>query len=199
MFELRDGHIVVSAQAVLQAAQNLPFVLEGLRIEDVNFQGKEADRHFRSGAANAGLRGGAFGARKRYRQREAAHRQEVAQTFPGAPEQAVTLLRPDALCCRSAIRPWTIWRRRWKRRGLFDRKTLEYIANFHVGKIRYSDAALKSLTDFFHVILKAFERAHPAGINHGAFANHANLGIPFHNAIKHRAARDRAHALDAER
>jgi hypothetical protein len=37
----------VSAQPVFQAAQDLPLVLEGLRIQYMNFQGKEADRHFR--------------------------------------------------------------------------------------------------------------------------------------------------------
>ena len=47
MLQLRDGHVVMRAQTVFQAAQNLPLVLEGLRIEDVNFQGEEADRHFR--------------------------------------------------------------------------------------------------------------------------------------------------------
>jgi hypothetical protein len=53
VLQLRDGHVVVSAQPVLQAAQNLPFVFERLRIEDVNFQGKEADWHFRSNAVAA--------------------------------------------------------------------------------------------------------------------------------------------------
>jgi hypothetical protein len=47
MLQLRHGHIVVSAQPVLQAAQYLPLVLEGLRIQYVDFQGKEAYRHFR--------------------------------------------------------------------------------------------------------------------------------------------------------
>ena len=47
MLQLRHGHIVVSAQPVFQAAQNLPLVLEGLRIQYMDFQGKEADRHFR--------------------------------------------------------------------------------------------------------------------------------------------------------
>jgi hypothetical protein len=37
----------MSAQPVFQAAQDLPLVLEGLRIQYVDFQGKEADRHFR--------------------------------------------------------------------------------------------------------------------------------------------------------
>ena len=88
MLELSDGYIVVSAQAVLQAAQNLPFVLQGLRIEDVNFQGKEADRHFRSGAAmlDCALEPSAPGKKTKFaflpqahkkRQREAARRQKV--------------------------------------------------------------------------------------------------------------------------
>ena len=48
MFQLRDGHIVVSAQPVFQAAQNLALVFQGPRIQYMDFQGKEADRHFRS-------------------------------------------------------------------------------------------------------------------------------------------------------
>ena len=47
VFELRYGHVVVSAQSVFQAPQNLPLVLEGPRVGDMNFQGEEADRHFR--------------------------------------------------------------------------------------------------------------------------------------------------------
>ena len=47
VLELGDGHVEVSAQPVFQAAQDLAFVLEGLRVGDLNFQGEEANRHFR--------------------------------------------------------------------------------------------------------------------------------------------------------
>ncbi len=45
MFELRDGHVVMRAQAIFQAAKHLPLILERPRVGDVNFQGEEADRH----------------------------------------------------------------------------------------------------------------------------------------------------------
>jgi hypothetical protein len=48
MVEFRNGHIEVGAQAVLQAAQDLPLVFERPRVGDVNFQGEKANRHFRS-------------------------------------------------------------------------------------------------------------------------------------------------------
>ncbi|MFZ0885939.1 MAG: hypothetical protein WAN14_21230, partial [Candidatus Acidiferrales bacterium] len=62
--------------------------------------------------------------------REAAYQRRRTQLFRRpATRKVVALLGPDAFCGRSAILPWTIWRRRWKRCSLLDCETLEYIAN----------------------------------------------------------------------
>ena len=47
MFELGNRYVIVRPQPVFQAAEHLSLVLEGLCVGDVNFQGKEADRHWR--------------------------------------------------------------------------------------------------------------------------------------------------------
>src|SRR5712664_516003 len=40
-------HAELPPQLVLQAAQNLPFVLQRLRVRDVQLEGEQADRHVR--------------------------------------------------------------------------------------------------------------------------------------------------------
>src|SRR5690349_5085881 len=45
VIEFGDGHVEARAQAFFQAAQDLAFVFQGMRVRDVNFQGQQADRH----------------------------------------------------------------------------------------------------------------------------------------------------------
>src|SRR5215470_14386819 len=47
MFEFRHSYIEVPSQLVLQAAQHLALVLQGLRIGDVQLEGEQADWHLR--------------------------------------------------------------------------------------------------------------------------------------------------------
>jgi len=47
MLELGYGDIKFCAQAIFQAAQYLPLVLERLRVLDVKFESKQADGHAR--------------------------------------------------------------------------------------------------------------------------------------------------------
>src|SRR6266851_6233942 len=45
MLQLRHRHVEVPAQLILQAAQNLPLVLQRLRVRDVQLEGEQTDRH----------------------------------------------------------------------------------------------------------------------------------------------------------
>src|SRR2546430_11145288 len=47
MLQLRHGHIEIPPQLILQAAQNLPLVLERLRVRDMQLEGEQTDRHER--------------------------------------------------------------------------------------------------------------------------------------------------------
>jgi hypothetical protein len=57
--ELGDGHVEPRSQTVFQAAQDLAFVLKGMSIRDIDFQGQQTDRHdtqLSCGQDNASLR-----------------------------------------------------------------------------------------------------------------------------------------------
>src|SRR5260370_4677526 len=45
MLQFRHRHVEVPAQLILQAAQNLPLVLQRLRVRDVQLEGEQTDRH----------------------------------------------------------------------------------------------------------------------------------------------------------
>src|ERR1700733_13344 len=47
MIQLRDSHVNLPSQLILQAAKHLPLVLQRLRVRDVQLEGKQADRHER--------------------------------------------------------------------------------------------------------------------------------------------------------
>src|SRR2546430_9996128 len=47
MLQLRHCHIEITPQLILQAAQNLPLVLQRLRVRDVQLEGEQTDRHER--------------------------------------------------------------------------------------------------------------------------------------------------------
>src|SRR2546427_2892870 len=45
VIQFRHSHVETRPKAVLQAAQNLAFVLEGMGVRDKDFQGQQTDRH----------------------------------------------------------------------------------------------------------------------------------------------------------
>jgi hypothetical protein len=45
VIEFGDGHIEARAESILQAAQNLAFVFQGMCVRDEDFQSQETDRH----------------------------------------------------------------------------------------------------------------------------------------------------------
>ena len=45
MLEFGNRHVEMAAQAVLEAAENLTFVFERLRVGKIKFQGEQADGH----------------------------------------------------------------------------------------------------------------------------------------------------------
>src|ERR1700716_3954030 len=78
-------------------------------------------------------------------------------------------------------------------------KALENIPNLDVVEVGNACAALKSGAHFTCVVLEPAERTDAPGVNHNAFAQHADFGVTLEHTIQNVAARDHADALDAER
>src|SRR4030088_239641 len=78
-------------------------------------------------------------------------------------------------------------------------KALENIPNLDVVEVGNACTALKSGAHFTRVVLEPAQRTDAPGINHDAFAKHADLAVALEHTVQYVASRDRAHALDAER
>src|SRR3984893_2749376 len=81
---------------------------------------------------------------------------------------------------------------------LYDLEAFKNVANLDVVEIGDADSAFKAGTDFAGVVLEALQRTELGGVDDYPVAQHADLGIAFHQAVENIAAGDGAGTFDLE-